>query len=208
MEPFGRLTAIAAPYYFPDVDTDKIIPHRFLRKPLSAGYRNFLFHDERLTPDGREKPDFVLHKEPFRGARILIAGRNFGCGSAREGAVYALHDWGFKAIIAPSYADFFWENCLQNGVLPVALEENVVAGIARQVEASPGSTVSVDLPGQVVHAPDGASHRFEINSSSKEQLLRGLDNIGLTLQRAAAIEAFETAYYQRAPWLTPAALRK
>lgn len=208
MEPFVALTAVAVPYFFADVDTDRIIPHRFLRKPLSAGYRNFLFHDERLDAEGRERPDFVLNRPPYRGARILVGGRNFGCGSAREGAVYALQDWGFRAVIAPSYADFFRENCMQNGVLPVVLEENIVAGIAGQIQESPGATVSVDLPGQIVRAPDGTRYRFEIDPSRKEQLLGGLDDIGLTLQRAAVIEAFEDAYYRRVPWLTPVALRK
>ncbi|MBI3939071.1 MAG: 3-isopropylmalate dehydratase small subunit, partial [Betaproteobacteria bacterium] len=203
MDPFTTLTAIAAPYYFPDVDTDKIIPHRFLRKPLSAGYRNFLFHDERLTSDGEEKPDFILHREPFRRARILIAGRNFGCGSAREGAVYALQDWGFKAVIAPGYADFFKANCLQNGVLPVELPEGVVASLGRYVEDNPGATLSIDLREQVVVIPDGARHRFEIEPSRKEQLLLGLDDIGVTLQRQAAIDEFEKNHYARVPWLRP-----
>jgi 3-isopropylmalate/(R)-2-methylmalate dehydratase small subunit len=208
MEPFVSLTAVAAPYFQADVDTDRIIPHRFLRKPLSAGYRNFLFHDERLDAQGRERPDFVLNRPAYRKARILVGGRNFGCGSAREGAVFALHDWGFRAMIAPSYADFFRENCLQNGVLPVQLEEGIVAAIAGQIQASPGATVSIDLPAQVVRAPDGTRHRFEIDPSRKEQLLRGLDDIGLTLQRSVEIEAFESAYYRRVPWLVPAALRK
>jgi 3-isopropylmalate/(R)-2-methylmalate dehydratase small subunit len=208
LEPFVSLTAVAAPYFQADVDTDRIIPHRFLRKPLSAGYRNFLFHDERLDAQGRERPDFVLNRPAYRKARILVGGRNFGCGSAREGAVFALHDWGFRAMIAPSYADFFRENCLQNGVLPVQLEEGIVAAIAGQIQASPGATVSIDLPAQVVRAPDGTRHRFEIDPSRKEQLLRGLDDIGLTLQRSVEIEAFESAYYRRVPWLVPAALRK
>ncbi|MBI3042699.1 MAG: 3-isopropylmalate dehydratase small subunit [Betaproteobacteria bacterium] len=208
MEPFVSLTAVAAPYYFADVDTDRIIPHRFLRKPLSAGYRNFLFHDERLDAEGRERPDFVLNRPPYRSARILVGGRNFGCGSAREGAVYALQDRGFRAVIAPGYADFFRENCMQNGVLPVVLDESIVAAIAGQIQASPGSTVAIDLPGQAVRAPDGTRHRFEIDPSRKEQLLRGLDDIGLTLQRTAAIDAFESAYYRRVPWLRPVALRQ
>ena len=203
MEPFISLTAIAAPYYFPDVDTDHIIPHRFLRKPLSAGYRNFLFHDERLTPDGREKPDFILHREPFRHAQILVAGRNFGCGSAREGAVYALHDWGFRSVVAPSYADFFKANCLQNGFLPVELPEAVVEKMGRDVDNNPGATISIDLREQLVVAPDGSRHRFEIEPSRKEQLLLGLDYIGVTLQRAGSIEEFEKKYFARVPWLAP-----
>jgi len=207
MEPFVSLTAVAVPFFVADLDTDRIIPHRFLRKPLSAGYRNFLFHDERLDPEGRERQDFVLNRPQYRSARILVGGRNFGCGSAREGAVFALQDWGFRAVIAPSYADFFRENCLQNGVLPVVLDEGVVASLAGQIQASPGATVSVDLPSQVVRAPDGSRHHFEMDQSRKEQLLRGLDDIGLTLLRATAIDAFEDAYYRRAPWLRPAALR-
>ncbi len=203
MEAFISLTAAAAPYFFADVDTDRIIPHRFLRKPLSAGYRNFLFHDERLSPDGRERPEFVLNQAPYRRARILVGGRNFGCGSAREGAVYALHDWGFRAVIAPSYADFFRENCMQNGVLPAVLEEAVVAGIALQIQETPGATVSIDLPQQVVVAPDGNRYRFEIEPSRKEQLLLGLDDIGYTLQRSAALEQFEQEYFRRVPWLKP-----
>ena len=203
MEPFTTLTAVAAPYFFPDVDTDCIIPHRFLRKPLSAGYRNFLFHDERLAPDGKEKPDFILHRPPYRGARILIAGRNFGCGSAREGAVYALHDWGFRAVIAPSYADFFRANCLQNGLLPVELPESVVETMSRHAEAHPGAVVSIDLREQLVVAPDGSRHRFAIEATRKEQLLAGLDDIGVTLQRSATIADFEKTYFAQVPWLRP-----
>src|SRR5436190_19761614 len=122
MEAFNTLTAIAAPYFEANVDTDKLIPHRFLRKPLSAGYRNFLFYNERFTPEGKEK-DFVLHREPFSRARILVSGANFGCGSTREGAVYALADFGIRAVIAPSFSDIFFANCLQNGLLPVVLPE-------------------------------------------------------------------------------------
>jgi len=204
MEAFTSFTAVAAPYYFADVDTDKIIPHRFLRKPLSAGYRNFLFHDERLNADGSERPDFVLHQSAYRDARILIGGRNFGCGSAREGAVYAIQDWGFRAVIAPGYSDFFRENCLQNGVLPVCLPEAVVAGMAEQVLARPGVTISIDLPAQSVTGPDGTVHHFEIEPGRKEQLLQGLDDIGVTLQRAAELERFERGYFARVPWLRPA----
>jgi len=207
VEPFVSLTAVAVPYFIADLDTDRIIPHRFLRKPLSAGYRNFLFHDERLDAEGRERPDFILNRPSYRGARILVGGRNFGCGSAREGAVFALHDWGFRAVIAPSYADFFRENCMQNGVLPVVLEEGIVTTIAGQLQESPGATVAIDLPGQIVRGPDGIRYRFEIDPSRKEQLLRGLDDIGLTLQRAAAIDVFESVYYRRVPWLRPDAQR-
>jgi 3-isopropylmalate/(R)-2-methylmalate dehydratase small subunit len=207
LEAFTSITAVAAPYFQPDVDTDRVIPHRFLRKPLSAGYRNFLFHDERLGADGSERPEFVLHRPEYRHARILVAGRNFGCGSAREGAVYALFDWGFRAVVAPSYAEFFKGNCMQNGVLPVELAEEIVADIAAQIERAPGAVMSIDLREQSLTAPDGARHRFEIEASRKEQLLLGLDDIGYTLQRDEALRGFESAYYRRVPWLRPAAAR-
>lgn len=207
MEPFTSLTAVAAPYFHADMDTDRVIPHRFLRKPLSAGYRNFLFHDERLTPEGVERPEFVLNQGPYRQARILVAGRNFGCGSAREGAVFALHDWGFRVVIAPSFNEFFKGNCMQNGVLPVELEEVIVAAIVREIESKPGRAMSVDLPAQTVVTPGGERHRFEIDPTRKEQLLKGLDDIGFTNQRDAELKRFEEEYFRRVPWLKPAAAR-
>lgn len=200
MEAFRTFTAVAAPYYFPDVDTDKIIPHRFLRKPLSAGYRNFLFYNERYTPEGAAKP-FILHDAPYDKAGILVAGSNFGCGSTREGAVYALADFGFRAVIAPSFSDIFQSNCLQNGVLPVVLAEDVVALLAQQAEQQPGAVVTIDLPEQLVTTPDGRQHTFSIDASRKAQLLQGLDDIGITLTEAAAIDDFERDYHRRLPWL-------
>ena len=200
MEPFGRLTAIAAPYYFPDVDTDKIIPHRFLRKPLSAGYRNFLFHDERLTADGREKPEFVLHKEPFRRARILIAGRNFGCGSSREGAAYALFDRGFRSVIAPSFGDIFYANCLKNGIVPVRLSEQECADLRASISKNPGVQLTVDLEKQLVVEPGGEAHRFGVDGFYREMLLKGVDELGLTLTLIPQVEAFEKRYAAEAPW--------
>lgn len=204
MEAFTTFSAIAAPYYLPDIDTDKIIPHRFLRKPLSAGYRNFLFYNERYTAEGGQKP-FVLHQPPYDRAGILVAGPNFGCGSTREGAVYALADFGFRAVIAPSFGDIFQANCLQNGLLPVVLPEETVAALARHAEAHPGAVISIDLPAQTVTGPDGQSYRFAIDASRKEQLLRGLDDIGITLTDAQAIEDFEAAYRRRLPWLAATA---
>jgi 3-isopropylmalate/(R)-2-methylmalate dehydratase small subunit len=201
MEPFTTLTAIAAPYYLPDIDTDKLIPHRYLRKPLAAGYRNFLFYDERFTPEGQEKPDFILHKDPYRHARILVTGDNFGCGSTREGAVYALYDFGFRAIIAMGFGDVFKSNCLQNGLLPVVLPKDVVAKLSLHLERNPGATVSVDLKTQCVTTPDGLKHQFEIDLSRKEQLLAGLDDIGITLKHSELIDEFERQYRSRLPWL-------
>jgi 3-isopropylmalate/(R)-2-methylmalate dehydratase small subunit len=200
MEAFTTFTAVAAPYYLPDIDTDKIIPHRFLRKPPSAGYRNFLFYNERFTPEGEMKP-FILHRAPYDKAGILVAGSNFGCGSTREGAVYALADFGFRTIIAPSFGDVFQSNCLQNGLLPVVLPEAVVSALAKHAEQQPGALVSIDLPAQTVTTPNGQKHKFTIDASRKEQLLRGLDDIGITLTDAQAIEEFERNYHGRLPWL-------
>lgn len=202
MEPFTTFTAIAAPYYQPDVDTDKIIPHRYLRKPLAAGYRNFLFYNERFTPDGTVKPDFILHRAPYDKAGILVSGHNFGCGSTREGAIYALADFGFRAVIAPSFGDIFYANCLQNGLLPVILPEAVVAALAQHAEQHPGTTVAIDLVAQTVTIPGGAVHRFEIDAARKDQLLRGLDDIGITLTEREAIDRFESDYHKRLYWLT------
>lgn len=201
MEPFTTLTAIAAPYFRPDVETDEIIPHRFLRKPLAPGYGDFLFHDERFGADGRQKPDFVLHRAPYRGAQILVTGRNFGCGSSREGAVYALQYFGIRALVAPSYGEIFRANCMQNGLIPVVLPEDTVAVLSRELENNPGAMLTVDLPQQVVVDAAGARHAFEIDAPRKAQLIEGLDDIGVTLRLAADIQRFEQQYRARLPWL-------
>jgi 3-isopropylmalate/(R)-2-methylmalate dehydratase small subunit len=201
MQPFVSLKALAAPYFQANVDTDKLIPHRFLRKPLSAGYRNFLFYNERFTPEGATKPDFVLNREPFTRAQILVTGANFGCGSTREGAVYALADFGIRCVIAPSFGDIFYANCLQNGLLPVMLSEEVVAKLAARIERAPGAEIAVDLAAQTVTGPDGDTHRFDIEGSRKNRMLKGLDDIGVTLEYVKDIEAFENQYHARLPWL-------
>lgn len=202
MEPFITFTAVAAPYFEPDIDTDKIIPHRYLRKPLSAGYRNFLLYNERFAPDGTVKSDFILNRAPYDRAGILVSGPNFGCGSTREGAVYALADFGFRAVIAPSFGDIFYDNCLQNGLLPVVLPEPVVSALARYAQQHPGATAAIDLPSQTVTTPDGAAHRFEIDASRKDQLLRGLDDIGVTLVDREELDRFEADYHKRLYWLS------
>lgn len=201
MQPFVSLKALAAPYFQANVDTDKLIPHRFLRKPLSAGYRNFLFYNERFTPEGTSKRDFVLNREPFTHAQILVTGANFGCGSTREGAVYALADFGIRCVIAPGFGDIFYANCLQNGLLPVVLPEEVVAKLAARIERTPGVEISVDLAAQTVTGPDGDMHRFDIEASRKNRMLKGLDDIGVTLEYVKDIEAFEKGYHGRLPWL-------
>ena len=203
MEAFTTLTAVAAPYYHADVDTDEIIPHRFLRKPLSAGYGNFLFHDKRRGADDRDDPAFVLNQPAYAPAQVLVTGKNFGCGSTREGAVYALRDYGIRAVIAPSFADIFSGNCVQNGVLPVVLSSEVVEALCAQLEAQPGAKVTVDLEKQSVTMADGKACRFEIEPARRTQLLAGLDEIGLTLRHRDAIASFEAQYRAKLPWLAP-----
>jgi 3-isopropylmalate/(R)-2-methylmalate dehydratase small subunit len=202
MSPFVRLRAVAAPYFESSVDTNKLIPHRFVRRPLSSDYGHYLFFDERFAADGSENPDFVLNREAYRRARVLVSGRNFGRGAAEDGPVYALRDFGIRALIAPSYADIFRGNCVQNGVLPIVLAEYVVERLCSELTERPGSEVEIHLARQTVTTPSGELHRFEIDSSAKARLLEGLDDIGLTQRHQRAIERFETAYRRRLHWLS------
>ena len=201
MEAFTKLTAVAAPLDMANIDTDKIIPGRFLRKLRGPGYDKLAFHDIRFHADGSENPDFVLNKAPYRAAKILVAATNFGCGSSREAAVYVMFDFGIRAVIAPSFGDIHYGNELQNGMLPVALPDAVCASLRAQLHASPGATISIDLEAQHVTAPDGARHAFEIDANAKERLLKGLDDIGLVMQYSNEIEAFEQRHRQAMPWL-------
>jgi 3-isopropylmalate/(R)-2-methylmalate dehydratase small subunit len=200
VERFVRLTAVAAPLDLPNVDTDRVIPARFLRNPRSAGYGQFCFHDLRVRPDGSEDPDFVLNRPAYRDAGILVAAENFGCGSSREGAVWALAGRGIRAVVAPSFGDIFRENCLRNGLLPVRLAAAAVSGLRESLHATPGATVAIDLPAQTVTGPDGTAHGFEIDAFRKQALLEGLDDIGLTLRHGPAIDAFERAQAAKRPW--------
>ena len=201
MEAFTKLTAGAAPLDMANIDTDKIIPGRFLRKLRGPGYDKLAFHDIRFHADGSENPDFVLNKAPYRAAKILVAATNFGCGSSREAAVYVMFDFGIRAVIAPSFGDIHYGNELQNGMLPVVLPDAVCASLRAQLHASPGATISIDLDAQHVTAPDGARHAFEIDANAKERLLKGLDDIGLVMQYSNEIEAFEQRHRQAMPWL-------
>ncbi len=201
MEAFRSLTAIAAPLPMVNVNTDQIIPARFLRKPRSAGYGNFLFHDIRRTEAGAQDPGFVLNRDATRPARILVAGRNFGCGSSREGAVYALHGAGFRAVIAPSFGDIFFNNCAKNGVVAAVLPEAAVESLLAALAAKPGAEMTVDLEHDTVIGPDGTRHAFALDPARKRCLLEGLDDIQLTLQHDAAIAAFEQQRFSRLPWL-------
>ena len=203
MQAFTTLTAVAAPLDLPNVDTDRIIPARFLRKPRdAAGYATFLFRDVRFNADGTAEPDFVLNQAPYQGAKILVVAENFGCGSSREMAVWALDAGGIRSVIAPSLGDIFHQNCFKNGLLAVILPGDVVADLRRQLHERPGATITVDLDAQTVTAPDGAAHRFEIDPFRKQMLLTGRDEIALTLGYEGAIAAFESRHAAETPWLT------
>jgi 3-isopropylmalate/(R)-2-methylmalate dehydratase small subunit len=198
MEPFVRHTGLVAVLDRLDVDTDQIIPKQFLKRIERTGYEDALFFDWRFLADGAPDPAFELNWPRYEGATILVAGRNFGCGSSREHAPWALHDYGFRTILAPSFGDIFRNNCYQNGMLPVQLPEPAVREIMRRVEARPGTTATVDLREQMVTLDDGYTVSFEIDPFRRDCLLEGLDDIGLTLQHADAIAEFEA---RRPAWL-------
>jgi len=204
MQKFTVLTGVAAPLPSPNIDTDKIIPALYLKTIKRTGLGKALFETLRYTPDGKERPEFVLNQPGFRGAKIVVAAENFGCGSSREAAVWALAAYGVRAVIAPSLGDIFHQNCGKNGVLAVILPAEIVAGLRRELHARPGATLSVDLEAQTVTAPDGAVHRFEIDPFRKQMLLSGQDDIGLTLGYEAQIAAFEASHRAAPPWLSAA----
>ena len=201
MTPFTRLTAVAAPLDMANIDTDKIIPARYLRKLRGPGYEKLAFHDIRYDANGNDRPDFVLNQAPYRNAKILVAGANFGCGSSREAAVYVLYDYGVRAVIAPSFGDIHYGNELQNGMLPVTLPDEICQRLRRQLHEQPGGKITVDLESQTVSGPDGATYRFDIDPNPKERLLKGLDDIGLVMQNIEAIEGFEDRHHRELPWL-------
>jgi 3-isopropylmalate/(R)-2-methylmalate dehydratase small subunit len=204
-QPFTRLDAAAVPIDLPNVDTDRVIPARFLRKPQgSAGYDRYLFHDVRFDASGAERPEFVLNQPGFRDAKILVAAENFGCGSSREAAVWALAAYGIRCVIAPSLGDIFQGNCGKNGVLAVILPPAAVGDLRRQLHARPGARLHVDLDAQTVTAPDATVHRFEIDPFRKQMLLSGQDDIGLTLQYESQIAAYEATHRAAPPWLAGA----
>ena len=201
MTPFRKLTGIAAPLRMINVDTDRIIPKQFLKTIRRTGLGANLFNDMRFAPDGAEIPDFVLNRAPWRDAEILIAGENFGCGSSREHAPWALLDFGVRCVIAPSFGDIFYNNCFKNGVLPVTLPDAAVAALMDRAERGDNARFAVDLEACEVVPPGGAAIGFEIDPFRRHCLLEGLDDIGLTLEKAAAIDAFEAARRIDRPWL-------
>ncbi len=201
MEAFKKLTGVAIPFQRADVDTDRLIPIRFLRRPLAEGYRNFLLADDRFDAQGKEKADFIFNHPQYRDGTIIVSGKNFGCGSAREGAVYAVADYGIRAIVDAGFSDIFRMNCCWNGVLPVVLPMEAITGLWKQLTDKPGAAMTVDLETQTVTAPDGTRHSFEIDKSVKQRLLAGLDDVGVTEQFQAKIDAFETRYFAEMPWI-------
>ena len=205
MEPFVTFTAVAAPMDVPNIDTDQIIPARFLRKPRSAGYHNWLFHDLRYKADGVEADDFVLNRPAYRDAKIIVAAENFGCGSSREGAVWALKGAGIRVLVAPSFGDILFNNSLKNGLLPVVLPAADVERLRAQLHDGPGAQIRVDLEPQTLTGPDGAVYGFEIDAFRKACLLEGQDDIGITLSYADAIDGFERRHLEEQPWVAPAA---
>lgn len=196
LKPFERLNAVAVPIAQANLDTDQVLPARYLQKPRANNFGEYLFRDLRFRKDGSEQPEFVLNKPPYRDGRIIVAEHNFGCGSSREHAVWALHDYGFRAVIAPSFGDIFSSNALKNGLLPIVLPEPSVAAMLEAVQAAPGSRITVDLEAQTVIAPDGTSHTFNIDAFSKHCLLNGLDELGYTLSLVDQIADFERRFEQ------------
>jgi len=195
MQPFVTHVGVVAPMNRVDVDTDQIIPKQFLKRIERTGFGQFLFFDHRFRDDGRPNPNFVLNRPQYEGASVLVAGRNFGTGSSREHAPWALLDYGFKCIIAPSFADIFYNNCFQNGVLPLVLPQETVDRIMAAAEETSGYTLTIDLEAQRVWDSDEeVVARFDIDPFRRESLLKGLDDIGLTLQVEHKIEAFERSH--------------
>ena len=201
MQPFTTVRAVAVPIDEANVDTNQLCPTRFNKRERGPGYEIVLFHDRRFLPDGREHPDFILNRPAYRGAQIIVADRNFGCGSSRESAVYALAACGFRAVVAPSFGDIFAGNCFKNGLLPLTLPDEVCEGLRAQLREQPGAEIAIDLEAQTLTAPDGTRHPFEVHPFRKHCLLNGLDDVALTLQHGSAIDAFAQRYRREKPWL-------
>ncbi|HHW35586.1 MAG TPA: 3-isopropylmalate dehydratase small subunit [Paracoccus solventivorans] len=201
MDKFTTLTGIAAPMPLVNIDTDMIIPKQFLKTIHRSGLGKNLFDEMRYFPDGTENPDFVLNKPAWRGSQIIVAGDNFGCGSSREHAPWALLDYGIRAVISTSFADIFYNNCFKNGILPIVLPAEAVEALMKDAENGANARLTVDLESQTVTGADGTAYPFEIDPHRKHCLLNGLDDIGLTMEKAPAIEAYETRIAQSQPWV-------
>lgn len=201
MDAFTILTGLVAPLDRVNVDTDQIIPKQFLKTIHRSGLREGLFFDWRKKADGTPDPEFFLNQPRYRGATILLTRDNFGCGSSREHAVWSLLDQGFRCVIAPNFADIFYNNCFQNGILPVPLKPEEVQALFEAVQLTEGYRITIDLAAQKVTTPEGTTYRFDIDPFRKDCLLKGLDSIGLTLQHKGQISAYEQRRKTEAPWL-------
>jgi 3-isopropylmalate/(R)-2-methylmalate dehydratase small subunit len=202
MDKFTVLTGVAAPLPIRNVDTDMIIPKQFLKTIKRTGLGKSLFYEMRYdNTTGEEIADFVLNKPQYRNATVLVTGDNFGCGSSREHAPWALLDFGIRCVIAPDFADIFYNNCFQNGILPIKLPQQDVDKLLDDASRGANATLTIDLEKQEIHGPDGGVIRFDIDSFRKHCLMNGLDNIGLTLEKDAAIASFETSVASKRPWL-------
>ena len=201
MEKFTRLTGVAAPLPVVNVDTDMIIPKDYLKTIKRTGLGKGLFAEARYNEDGSENPDFVLNQPAWRNASILVAGDNFGCGSSREHAPWALLDFGIRCVISTSFADIFYNNCFKNGILPIVVSQEQLDELMDDARRGANATVSVDLEEQEIRGPDGGVIKFDIDAFKKHCLLNGLDDIGLTLEKASAIDSYEAKAADNRPWL-------
>ncbi|MDH3602248.1 MAG: 3-isopropylmalate dehydratase small subunit [Candidatus Tectomicrobia bacterium] len=206
MEKFIKLSGVAAPMDLINIDTDMIIPKLHLRTIKRTGLGKVVFDEMRFNLDGSEKPEFILNQEPYRGAQILVAGDNFGCGSSREHAPWALLDFGIRCIISTSFADIFYNNCFKNGILPITVAKEELDVLMTDASDSANPEFTVDLEAREITRPQGSKSRFSIDDFRRDCLLNGLDDIGLTLQKVDKIDAFETAQRQQQPWLYAAAV--
>ena len=201
MEPFNKLEGVAAPLNMINVDTDMIIPKQYLKTIHRTGLGKALFDEMRFNQDGSEKPDFVLNKPAYRQAKILVAGDNFGCGSSREHAPWALLDFGIRCVIAPSFADIFYGNCFKNGILPITLPQEDVNKLMDDAERGANAVISIDLEAQEIRGPDGGMIKFEVDAFRKQVLMNGWDDISLTLRDEDKISTFEKNQQTQTPWL-------
>jgi len=204
MKALKELTGVAAPLPMINIDTDMIIPKQYLKTISRDGLGKGLFHSMRYNDDGTDNPDFVLNKEAYKGANFLVAGDNFGCGSSREHAAWALEDFGIRCVIASSFSDIFYNNAFKNGMLLIKLPQDVIDNLTEQAEYGSNAVFSVDLESQTVTAPDGSEHNFELDEFRKHCLLNGLDEIALTLEKETNIASFEKNTSDSHSWLTPA----
>ncbi|QBK29234.1 3-isopropylmalate dehydratase small subunit [Roseitalea porphyridii] len=200
MEKFDKLTGVAAPLPIINIDTDMIIPKDYLKTIRRTGLAKGLFAEMRYQDDGSENPDFVLNKPAYRNATILVAGDNFGCGSSREHAPWALLDHGIRCVISTSFADIFYNNCFKNGILPIVVTPDELEKLLDDADRGANATLTVDLEAQEIRGPDGGVISFDIDPHRKRSLLEGLDDIGLTLERAPAIDTYETRLAEQRPW--------